>query len=92
MPSIGIRREDKPCEMRAPLSPAQAAHLVSLGIRVLVQPSTIRVYADAEYAAAGCAVCEDISDVDCVLGVKEVPPSKLLPGRTMAFFARACAV
>jgi hypothetical protein len=27
-----------------------------------------------------------------VLGVKEVPPSKLLPGRTMAFFARACAV
>ena len=89
MPAIGIRREDKPCEARAPLSPEQAAQLVAQGIRVLVQPSTIRVFADAEYVAAGCALSEDLSAADCVLGVKEVPPDKLLPGRTMVFFARA---
>ena len=89
MPTIGIRREDKPREMRAPLSPTHVAELAASGLRVIVQPSSQRVYLDTEYAAAGAELREDLEDADCVLGVKEVPPQKLLPGRTMLFFARA---
>ena len=87
--TLGIRREDKECEMRAPLTPAAVAELAARGLRVLVQPSALRIFRDSEYAAAGAELREDLSDADCVLGVKEVPPQKLLPGRTMMFFSRA---
>lgn len=88
--TLGIRREDKAREMRAPLAPSHVAALIARGLRVLVQPSRIRVYLDTEYLAAGAELREDLSDADCVLGVKEVALDQLLPGRTMLFFARSC--
>ncbi len=48
---LGIRREDKNrWERRAPLAPAHVKQLVSRGIKVLVQPSSLRTFSDRQYA------------------------------------------
>ena len=55
MNTIGIRREDKnEWERRVPLIPAHVETLVrERDLRVLVQPSSIRAFSDADYVAAG---------------------------------------
>jgi alpha-aminoadipic semialdehyde synthase len=63
------------------------ATLVKDGVRVLVQPSTLRIFADSEYVRAGAAVQEDLSGASVVLAVKEVPLHRLLPKRTYCFFS-----
>lgn len=86
---LGIRREDKnPFERRAPLTPGQVEELVrEQGRRVVVQPSELRVYPDADYRAAGAAIAEDLAGCKVILGVKEVPPHLLLPRQPyLAFF------
>jgi alpha-aminoadipic semialdehyde synthase len=85
---LGIRREDKnKWERRAPLSPDNVRALVAAGVRVLVQPSNIRVYPDAAYAEAGAEVTEDLAPAGTVLAVKEVPPHLLHAGKTYCFFS-----
>eukprot|EP01027_Heterolobosea_sp_BB2_P007667 GEZU01011390.1.p1 GENE.GEZU01011390.1~~GEZU01011390.1.p1 ORF type:complete len:716 (+),score=208.53 GEZU01011390.1:129-2276(+) len=85
---IGIRREDKNrWERRAPLAPHHVAQLVKEGIKVLVQPSTIRCFTDQEYEKAGAIVQEDISEASTILAVKPVPLHLLIPDRTYLFFS-----
>lgn len=49
-PTVGIRREGKSrWERRSPLAPVHVKALVEKGIKVIVQPSTIRVYHDSKY-------------------------------------------
>ena len=81
---VGIRREDKnKWERRSPLAPADVRALVrEHGLRVLVQPSSRRVFADAEFAAAGAELAEDLAPCGTILAVKEVPVPALLGGRT----------
>ncbi len=87
--TIGIRREDKnQWERRTPLVPQHVATLVrQQDIKVYVQPSPIRAFPDAEYEAAGAQVEEDLSPVDVLLAVKEVPVGLLQPGKTYLFFS-----
>ena len=88
--SLAIRREDKPREMRAPLSPSHVRTLVSAGLRVFVQRSSIRVFQDVEYAAAGATLVDSAAEVDAadvILGVKAVSESLLRGGGTYACFA-----
>ncbi|MEO0073766.1 MAG: bifunctional lysine ketoglutarate reductase /saccharopine dehydrogenase family protein [candidate division WOR-3 bacterium] len=86
---IGIRREDKNrWETRAPLTPEQAAELHrNHKLSIVVQPSNIRVFHDADYASAGCRVDSDLSGCRVVLGVKEMPVDFFQPGQAYAFFA-----
>ncbi len=86
---IGIRREDKnKWERRVPLVPADASELqTKRGVRVIVQPSNVRVCTDDEYRSAGVEVNEDLSPAAVVFAVKEVPVHLLLPGKTYVFFA-----
>ncbi|RME33505.1 MAG: hypothetical protein D6793_09695, partial [Thermoflexia bacterium] len=88
-PKIGIRREDKSVwERRVPITPQDARLLQEQhGVKVIVQPSELRVFRDEEYRAAGVQVQEDLSACDVIFGVKEVPPAHLLPGKTYVFFA-----
>ncbi|KAI9496686.1 Saccharopine dehydrogenase-domain-containing protein [Zychaea mexicana] len=87
--SIGIRREDKSrWERRAPLTPDAVNALVQeTGARVYIQPSTKRIFPDSAYTKAGAIVSEDLSAADIILGIKEVPPSKLMPDKTYVFFS-----
>ena len=78
---IGIRREDKnEWERRVPLAPTHIAALVSKGIEVAIQPSSIRVFPDADYEQAGASVTEDLSRCGLVFAVKEIPSSFFRPG------------
>jgi Alanine dehydrogenase/PNT, N-terminal domain/Alanine dehydrogenase/PNT, C-terminal domain len=85
---IGIRREDKNrWERRAPLTPEHVAELTRHGVGVAVEPSTIRVFSDEAYRAAGARVIDDLSACPLVLGVKEIPVERLKPGTAYFYFA-----
>ncbi len=85
---IGIRREDKNrWERRAPLTPDHVRELASEhGVASRVEPAAQRIFPDVDYAAAGAEITPDLSGCRVILGVKEIPPEKLLPQKTYAFF------
>jgi alanine dehydrogenase len=86
---IGIIREGKvPPDHRVALTPEQCAHVKStFDVDVVAQPSAIRKYTDADYAANGITLQEDLSDCDLIIGVKEVPIDMLIAGKTYMFFS-----
>jgi alpha-aminoadipic semialdehyde synthase len=53
----------------------------------VVQPSDRRAFADEDYAGAGAVVSEELEGCGLVLGVKEVPADKLVPGIPHVFFS-----
>ena len=86
---IGIRREDKnPFERRTPLTPL---HLGTLGrdqdLMARVQPSPRRIFDDEAYRSAGAVVDEDLGACPIIMGIKEVPPAQLLPGKAYLYFS-----
>jgi alpha-aminoadipic semialdehyde synthase len=86
---IGICRETKNhWERRAPLTPSQVAELSRVaGLRFAVQPSSIRVFSDDDYFAAGAVMTDDLSGCRIVLGVKEMPMDSFRLMGSYAFFA-----
>ena len=92
---IGIRREDKSVwERRAPLTPAHLQDILQThkDIYFVVQPSQKRVFSDYEYEKAGAILSEDLSQCSLILGIKEVPLEKLMPGKTMMYFSHTIKV
>jgi saccharopine dehydrogenase (NAD+, L-lysine-forming) len=88
---IGIIREGKiPPDKRTPFTPIQlkqiAQHYGS-SFSFMVESSPFRCFSDEEYRAQGIEVVEDISQADCLFGVKEVPVDQLIPGKTYFFFS-----
>ena len=88
---IGLIREGKtPPDNRVALTPQQCAQLLaqhSGEVDIAVEPAADRCFSDAEYQAAGVQMSTDLSDRDVLLGIKEVPISKLIPGKTYCFFS-----
>jgi len=87
---IGVLREEKnPPDKRVPLTPLICAELMRTypSIKIFVQPSKIRCYADSEYTAFGVMLKEDLSGCDILMGVKEVPKDLLIPGKKYFFFS-----
>ncbi|RZK51842.1 MAG: alanine dehydrogenase, partial [Hymenobacter sp.] len=87
---VGLLREGRiPPDRRVALTPKKCVELQATypGLRVRVQPSPHRAYADQEYRDLGLEIAEDLSDCDLLLGVKEVPVGELLPGKTYLFFS-----
>jgi alpha-aminoadipic semialdehyde synthase len=85
---IGIRRENKTYwEGRTPLTPDDVRTLISDGVKVIVQPSSLRCFSDIEYIQAGAEISEDLSECSTIAGIKEVDIELLLPRRTYLFFA-----
>jgi saccharopine dehydrogenase (NAD+, L-lysine-forming) len=90
MITIGLLREGKvPADNRVALTPAQCKwiHRTAPDVRVVVQASVDRCYTDIEYRDAGVTVAPDVSGCDILFGIKEVPVSNLLPGKTYLFFS-----
>lgn len=87
---IGLIREGKiPADNRVALTPAQCKWIQKNAphIRIIVQSSPDRCFSDREYLMAGAEVKDDLSDCDILLGIKEVPVSQLLAGKTYLFFS-----
>jgi alanine dehydrogenase len=88
LPPTAVIREDKsPPDARVPLTPRQAARLIKSGTDLIVQPSPHRCFPDRAYAEAGVPLREDLTDRKLLLGIKEVPIDRLLPGKTYCNFA-----
>ena len=86
--TIGILRECKnKWERRCSLTPREVRLIVAVGIRVLVQSSTIRCFSDDEFVDAGATIQEDMTEATVIFGVKEVPIPALLPNKTYFFFS-----
>ena len=85
---VGIRREDKnEWERRVPLTPKHVKSLIDDGMKVVVQPSSIRAFSDEEYVEAGATIREDLSEASTIVAVKEVPIDCLIPERTYMMFS-----
>lgn len=86
---IGVRKETKDItQQRVPLSPDQVRTLIEKhGLRVLVEPMEKRIFADADYAAAGAELTHDLSEANVVFGVKEIDPRYMVDGNAYVFFS-----
>jgi saccharopine dehydrogenase (NAD+, L-lysine-forming) len=90
MITIGLIREGKtPPDNRVALTPSQCKLIRKRfpNVSVIVQSSPARCFSDLEYQRSGIEVLEDISSADILLGIKEVPPEQLIPGKTYLFFS-----
>ncbi len=90
MIKIGLIREGKrPADNRVALTPAQCKwiHKNSDLVKILAQASPDRCYKDREYLQAGVEVKEDLSECDILFGIKEVPVTELIAGKTYLFFS-----
>lgn len=71
-----------------PLVPKHVSELIeSHGISVAVESSTQRVFTNDELQACGAEVTYSLSDCPVILGVKEIPTSKLERNKTYMFFS-----
>jgi len=85
---IGILREVKnKWERRVALSPSVVRSLTDKGVKVIVQPSDLRIYRDIEYENAGALVKDDLSEANTIFGVKEFPHQQLIPDRSYILFS-----
>ena len=89
MNTIGIRREDKSkWEARVPLVPEDVRRLREQhGISFRVENSPQRVFQDDAFLQAGAIVSAELADCPVIMGVKEIPPQKLLPKHTYIYFS-----
>lgn len=87
---FGIIKERKnPPDRRVVLSPEACTTLLENHekARIIVEPSSIRVFKDQEYQKAGLEVASKMDDCDVLLGVKEVPIEDLIPQKKYFFFS-----
>ncbi|WOL08513.1 alpha-aminoadipic semialdehyde synthase [Canna indica] len=80
-------------ERRAPLVPSHCARLLRSGKRqsgvdrIIVQPSTKRIYHDEQYEDVGCEISDDLSQCGLIIGIKQPKMEMILPDRAYAFFS-----
>lgn len=80
-------------ERRVPLTPSHCARLLHGGMdktgvsRIIVQPSTKRIFHDALYEDVGCEISDDLSQCSLILGIKQPKLEMILPDRAYAFFS-----
>ncbi|XP_038879308.1 alpha-aminoadipic semialdehyde synthase isoform X1 [Benincasa hispida] len=91
---VGILSEScNKWERRVPLAPEHCARLLHGGrqktgiSRIIIQPSTKRIYHDAQYEDVGCEIFEDLSECGLILGVKQPKLEMILPDRAYGFFS-----
>jgi len=93
---VGVRREDldKRSEMRAAVTPIEAAQITTAGHGLCVQPGhhpetgeNKRAFPDDAYAASGASIQEDISAAALIFGLKELKLPHILPEKTYLFFS-----
>ncbi|KAL0558596.1 hypothetical protein IC582_003173 [Cucumis melo] len=91
---VGILSEScNKWERRVPLAPEHCARLLHGGrqktgiSRIIIQPSTKRIYHDAQYEDVGCEISEDLSECGLILGVKQPKLEMILPDRAYGFFS-----
>ena len=87
---IGLINEGKtPPDKRVAFTPLQAEEIEQRfpHVKVICQESPIRCFKDEEYRELDIEVRPEVSDCDILMGIKEVPVSRLIEGKTYLFFS-----
>ncbi len=90
MKKIALIREGKfPADNRVALTPSQCRWLQKnwKGVQLVVQQSANRCFNNEEYIKSGIEIVENIDDCDILIGIKEVPITDLIAGKTYMFFS-----
>lgn len=90
MKYVGLIKEGKiPQDTRVALTPAQCNAIQNkyTNVKIIVEPSPTRCFADREYAAAGITLSHDMHHCDILLGIKEVRVPDLIENKTYLFFS-----
>lgn len=92
--SIVLRSETKLGEQRTPLTPKDAQTLIDLGINVLVERSSTRIYGDESYRSCGCELVDagywrSVKEDMYILGLKELPIDNSPIASTHIFFSHS---
>ncbi len=90
MITFGLIREYKqPPDKRVAFPPLQCHQIKGLyqNINILTEASPDRIFTDESYIKEGISVTDDLSTCDILFGIKEVPASKLINGKTYLFFS-----
>lgn len=89
MNKIGIRHEDKSeWERRVPLVPTDVATFIKDNrIDFVVQRSATRAFGEEDYVAAGAQIADALGGCPIIMGVKEIPVSKLEANKTYVYFS-----
>ncbi len=88
--TLGLIREGKtPPDKRVPFTPFQAEEIEQRfpHVKVIVEESEVRCFQDREYRALDVEVSGTLVDCDILMGIKEVPIDRLIPGKTYLFFS-----
>ncbi len=91
MTHLWVRAEQRPNEERVGLTPQGAADLISAGIRVTVEESSVRAIPISGYVDAGCEIAPENAWPDAprdtiIFGLKELPEDGTpLPHRHIMF-------
>ena len=84
---IGIIRETKAWERRAPLTPADVKWLVKRGVHVEVESSTSRVFSDQDYKKHGARILDKFKNANFLLGIKEPRIDDLYENKVYMLFS-----
>lgn len=68
---VGILREEKLGERRAPLTPKDVRWLVKEGVKVEVESDELRVFSDSQYRSAGARIVQQFKEASLLIGIKE---------------------
>ena len=84
-----IKERKNPPDRRVVFSPSKLAEarIKFPQANFVVESSDIRVFPDAAYRELGFEVCDDVSDCDVFIGVKEVPIQYLVSNKKYFFFS-----
>ena len=87
---IGLIREGRvPPDKRVAFTPAQCQEILQRfkQVKIVCESSAVRAFTDHEFETAGITVTDDLSACDILMGIKEVPVSQLIDGKTYLFFS-----
>lgn len=89
MIQFGLLTERKtPPDKRVVLTPSACREIISkFDAKIVVEPSSLRVFKDDEFKEIPLEVRSDLTNCDVLLGVKEVPIENLIPNKKYFFFS-----
>ncbi len=89
MIQFGLLKERKsPPDKRVVLTPLACRNILGkFDAKIVVEPSSLRVFKDDAYGEIPLEITSDLSACDVLLGVKEVPIEHLIPNKKYFFFS-----
>jgi len=84
---IGILREGRESERRAPLTPKDIGWLIKREVEVEVESSNMRIFKDSEYRKKGARVLKRLKKANLLLGIKAPQSADLHPGSVYMIFS-----